>query len=352
MTVLDDVHAQKAADPGGMSDLICDFPDMMKRAIELALPTKFLDVTRPKNIVFCGMGGSAISADIASRLALKISDIPTVVTRGYDLPGFSGKDTLVFILSYSGNTEETLSCYWAALSSGAKIIAVTSGGELEKQSVKNGHALVKIPAGLPPRASMPYILVPIIRVLNELLPKAGLLEQIKEAACVLDEMRESLGPEKPFSENAAKQTAEAVFGKMPFILGSDGGSDAAAYRWKCQISENSKINSCFNSFPELDHNEVVNLAGKGSQNIFVVFLRDSEESDKMKKRIDATKKIIEGSVSGTGEIYSKGTCLLSRILSLCYFGDFVSLYLAFLSGEDPMPVKAIDKLKKELSAKK
>lgn len=345
MNVLDDAEKIKETDPQGMSGLICDFPSMMKKALDLALSVKFGSGAGINNIVFCGMGGSAISADIALRLASKLLSVPAVVIRGYDLPCFAGKDTLVFVLSYSGNTEETLSCYRAALAKGSRLIAVTSGGELEKLSLKNGHVLVKIPAGLPPRASMPYILVPILCALNELFPGAGLLEQINESISVVEEMRSVLGLEVPSAKNPAKKAANSMSDKIPFIFGSDGGSDAAAYRWKCQISENSKINSCFNVFPELDHNEIVNLAGPGSKNIFVVLLRDKDESEKMKARIDATRKIIEGSVGGTLEVYSKGKSLLSRILSLCYFGDFVSLYLAILTGSDPMPVKAIDKLK-------
>lgn len=349
MSVLNDTEKLKETDPSGMSDLICEFPVMAAKALELASAVKFDRGMQINNIVFCGMGGSAISADIVLRLVSKLLDVPAVVIRSYDLPNFVGKDTLVFVLSYSGNTEETLSCYHCALAKGAGLIAVTSGGELEAQSKKNGHVLVKIPPGLPPRASMPYLLVPIVCALNELFPGAGLSEQLKESISALKEERALLGPEKHLAENPAKKAAEAMSGKFPFILGSEGQSDAAAYRWKCQISENSKTNSCFNIFPELDHNEIVNLAGTGSKNIFVVLLRDKGESEKMKKRINATRKIIEGSVGGVLEVYSKGESLLSRILSLCYFGDFVSLYLAVLNGSDPMPVKAIDELKKELA---
>ncbi|MFA5104194.1 MAG: bifunctional phosphoglucose/phosphomannose isomerase [Candidatus Margulisiibacteriota bacterium] len=349
MSILDDIQKIKRVDPRGMSDLICSLPEMMKKALDLASAVKYDQGKQIKNIIFCGMGGSAISADIVLRLASNFLDVPVVVVRGYDLPNFAGKDTLVFILSYSGNTEETLSCYHAALSKGANIIAVTSGGQLEEQSIKNGHVLVKIPGDLPPRASMPYILVPVICALNELFPGHSLPEQVRESIFVLEGMKNTLGPEKLSPENPAKKTAEVLSGKFPFILGSEGGSDAAAYRWKCQLSENSKTNSCFNVFPELDHNEIVNLAGTGSKNIYIVFLRDKSESEKMKKRINVTKKIIEKSVGGTIEIYSKGESHLARMLSLCYFGDFVSLYLAVLNGFDPMPVKPIDELKEELS---
>lgn len=350
MTVLDDLTAQRSMDPGGMAELICRFPSMMKESLDLVSSVSLSPDIRPGGVIFCGMGGSAISADIASRLAERMFDVPAIVVRGYDLPKFAGKDSLVFILSYSGNTEETLSCYEEALSSGAKIIAVTSGGKLAERSIEKGHAIFKIPAGLPPRASMPYLLVPILYVLDRIFPGTDLLGQIGESVGVLEEIKDMLKPEIPLSANMAKQTAAAMIGKLPFIFGSEGGSDAAAYRWKCQISENSKMNACFNVFPEMDHNELVNLAGAGSKDVFAVFLRDERESGRMKKRIDVTENIIRGSISGAAKIYSKGISHLSRILSLCYFGDFVSIYLAFLAGVDPMPVKAIEKLKKELAA--
>lgn len=349
MSVLDDAAMLSKIDPGGMAALISRFPEMMKEARSIA-PALVPAETDPgfKNILFCGMGGSAISADISSNLISKALKVPSAVSRGYEIPRFTGPDTLVFVLSYSGNTEETLSCYEAAARSGAKIVAVTSGGRLGSLASSNGNILFSIPEGFPPRASMPYLLVPVISVLSKLFPEAGLAGQLDESISVLGQMAGDLGPGKPQAMNAAKKIAGSLIGRIPYIFGSHGGSDAAAYRWKCQISENSKMNSCHNVFPELDHNEIVNLAGKGSKDIFVVLLRDGDESDKMKKRIDVTRKIIESSTAGVAEVHSAGRSLLARMLSLCYFGDFVSLYLAVLGGEDPMPVKAIDRLKQEL----
>jgi len=349
MTVLDDAKRLKDLDPQGMAGLICGFPEMMKKALSIPVETKKATSAGIKNIVFCGMGGSAISADIACRLLSGHVDVPSAVVRGYNLPKFAGKGSLVFVLSYSGNTEETLSCYREALSRGADIIAVTSGGELEKLSAEAGHALVKIPSGLPPRASMPFILVPILRSLEAVFSLTDVIGQIEESILVLEDQRALMAPERPLAENPAKAAARDMFGKFPFILGSDWGSDAAAYRWKCQISENSKVNSCFNVFPELDHNEIVNLASGRSRGVFVVLLRDEEEGQKIQKRIDVTRDVIRNNVGGLLEVYSSGRSILCRILSLCYFGDFVSLYLALLEGEDPMPVKAIDTLKGELA---
>jgi len=349
---LDNINSYKEIDPNGMTDLISKFPEMMVDASKISSDVLFDFLDKPKNIVFCGMGGSAISADIASVILSKFGDIPSSVVRGYNLPHFVNTDSLVIILSYSGNTEETLSCYYQALNRTKNIVVISSGGKVLDLAIANKNVLFKIPKGLPPRASMPYLLIPIIFVINKFFIEAKLLDQVNEAYKTLVELKEKIGVNIPLKDNLAKQISSKIADKIIYIFGSEGGSDVAAYRFKCQLSENSKKNSFNNSFPELNHNEIVNLSFYNQQNITAILLRDSNESKQMQNRIEATKKILSKSKIEIAEIYSAGQSLLSKILSLCYFGDYVSLYLSILSGIDPMPVKPIDELKEELEKRK
>ena len=65
--------------------------------------------------------------------------------------------------------------------------------------------------------------------------------------------------------------------------------------------------------------------------------------------MEIVKGIIEKLKVEVIEEESSGENLLSRMFSLIQLGDFTSLYLAILNGEDPSPVKVIDFLKSELA---
>lgn len=348
LKILDNFENYHLIDPSGMSQLIKSFPQMMVDANNIVKNISFSKLPDIENILFCGMGGSAISADIASVLLSKISTVPYFVVRGYNLPNYISNKSLVIVLSYSGNTEETLSCYEQAIAKTSNIVVISSGGKLLELAKENNNIFIQIPKGLPPRASMPYLLVPIIYILSNFYPNINYNSQIKEAIDILLQVKSEIDVEILSEKNYAKQIAYKLNGRFVYIFGAEGGSDVAAYRWKCQFSENSKINSFNNSFPELNHNEIVNLTHKVDNNIAVIFLRDSKESDKMKKRIEVTKNLLSQKSIELLEVFSKGESDLARLLSLSYFGDYVSLYLAILSNVDPMPVKAIDELKKQL----
>jgi len=352
MNFLDNEDNAGKIDRSGMLSLIEGFPEMMERSSatsEGVRPEKISG--KIENIMFCGMGGSAISADVAQKLISECLDIPAAVSRSYDLPRFVGKNSIVFVLSYSGNTEETISAYENAKKAGSRIICITSGGRIEELAKKNGNVIYPLPQGFPPRASMPYILAALLYAVEDVLSGCGFKDQIKECIPVLKKIRDQNKPAIAHQGNIAKQIASKIFSRIPIILGSTTGSDVAAYRWKCQFSENSKITSVANVFPEMDHNEIVNLAGldKGKKDFCAVLLRDNSESEKIKKRIEATKGIISAGIEDIIEVWAEGETSLSRMMSLCYMGDFVSAYIALLRGVDPTPVTAIDKLKKELA---
>src|SRR3989338_928248 len=113
-------------DSSNMLKVIEDFPQQCKTALEL---TKGMSVTgRIDNIVVAGMGGSAICGDLL-KIYLHDLKIPVFVVRDYKVPSFVDENTLVFAVSYSGNTEETISAFCDALNKKAKIVAVTSGGQ-------------------------------------------------------------------------------------------------------------------------------------------------------------------------------------------------------------------------------
>ncbi|MFH1542271.1 MAG: bifunctional phosphoglucose/phosphomannose isomerase [bacterium] len=344
--ILDNLSEIKRLDPAGMLATVVALPDQLLQAYESAAEIKLPKLKKFSQIIVCGMGGSAISGNIISNLLGN----RVLVNRHYDLPDFVDAKTLVLALSYSGNTEETLSAVKQALKCQAQIVCVTSGGELKKIAAANELPVIPVPAGFQPRAALAFLLISALVALAKLGVVKNLEKEVKESAALLKTLGSSYLPETILKNNPVKQVAKKIFGKIPVILATSGTTEAAGLRLKTQLNENSKLTALFNVFPELNHNEIVNLAAlkKGEHNFALILLRDSADSERIKKRIEITKSLIGGQLGGITEIESQGASPLSRTLSLIYFGDLLSVYLAFLQEIDPTPVAVIERLKKEL----
>ncbi len=347
--VLDDREEIARLDPGGMLDLVRRLgamtADGWEAASDLALP-----LVSPRAVVVSGMGGSGIGGDILRALLAPIIAAPVITVRDYHLPAFVGRDALVFACSYSGNTEETLAAYQEAHATGAAVVAVTSGGALADLAAADGHPVVRVPPGLPPRAALPHLLMPMLRVTGRLGIGGVTDPEVREAAAVLGELAVRWGPEAPSSENPAKALAVALEGATPAIYASSPQFEPVAQRWKTQLNENSKVFACWGAFPELNHNETVGWEGVlgGHARLHAVILRDRDEGARNALRVEITRDLSLRKAGGVTDVCSQGNGLLARLLSLVLFGDLVSVYLAVLVGVDPTPVEIITEIKRRL----
>jgi glucose/mannose-6-phosphate isomerase len=347
----------RSLDPQNMLGAILGLPEQVDDAKRIALGISFKDLASRQfsSLVITGMGGSAIGGDFLRAGYEAELRVPVTVVRDYHLPEYVGPDTLVFVSSNSGNTEETLSCYAQARKLGAAVIAFTTGGRLRQLAESDGVPLVSFPGGLQPRAALGYSFVPLIvaAVRLGLIPEP-LLNEIDEASAVLRSVRNECNPDIGLDNNLAKQLAQSYVGKIPVIYGSQGERGVVAYRWKTQINENAKAYAIANVFPELNHNETVGWSGEHGQGdvertLIVTILRDDREPSQIAKRVDLTKQIIARQHVPCGDVWARGESTLSRMLSLVYVGDFASYYLAIAYGENPTPVRVIDWLKAELA---
>ena len=348
---LNNVDALRQLDTTNMFASIDSLPAQCSAAsgeiIDKVTLPQFKGIT---NILVTGLGGSAIGGDLLRVYAAGMLDVPVVVNRDYTIPKFVGASTLFFAVSYSGNTEETLSAYAEAHKRGASIVAITTGGKLGVMAKADGCPIVDIPAGLMPRAANGYLFIATLAVLQ----KAGFLPDLKaeidEAVYLLKDLCNQLAPEVKEEQNPAKQLARKLHGKIPVVWGSSGTTEVIAQRWKGQINENAKSPCYWNMFPELNHNEIVGLETPAEllRNIHIVILRDENDHPQVKKRMEITKEVFQGKVDGFTEIQAYGKGALARTYNLICIGDFASVYLAALNGVDPGPVKAIDFLKSEL----
>lgn len=321
-----------------MKEMIEKFPKLVKEGWALGDVVK-----RKKNVtkvIFLGMGGSAISGEIISEVAKLESKVPIEVVKGYDIPNYVNRRTLVVAISYSGNTEETLSALDQAIDKNAIIVGISSGGKLKEIAEEKGFDFVEVPKGYAPRAALPLLLFSALRLLvKSRVLRPVKIENIIEAINLVD-------------KNKAKKWAEIIKDKTPVVYGS-GPFRAVAKRWANQFNENSKILAFWGEFPEMNHNEIVGWWGDEKNKNFVpIILRGGIEHPRVLLRHEITLDI-GFKRAGESMIYeAEGTDLWARILNTIYFGDWISYNLALLRGVNPLPVKVIDELKSRLSSKK
>jgi glucose/mannose-6-phosphate isomerase len=352
MSMLDQRDRWISMDPKSMRSLLEAFPEQIQIAAEKGSD---LSLPKPKDInviLVTGLGGSAIGGDLVRSITEPQLEIPIIVNRNYDLPGFVGASTLVFACSYSGNTEETLSAYKQSRSAKASIICVTSGGQLESMAKTDGYPVLRLPGGLPPRAALGHALMTLLAAMRAMQIMPNLGGSIGETIALLKRLRNQYGTENPESTNPAKGLARSLHGKLVALYGSNGIMETAAYRWRSQIEENAKNLAFHHVLPEMNHNELVGwqYPEEVLRKIGVVFLRDKSDHPQTQRRFDLVKGLIGEKAGAMHEVWSEGNSLLARVLSVVYLGDFVSLYLAYLNNADPTPVEVIDYLKRNLSA--
>jgi glucose/mannose-6-phosphate isomerase len=313
-----------------MLQVIKDFPKQCREA--LGLPKGISASGKINNIVIAGMGGSAMGGDLL-KIYLSNTNIPVYVNRDYKVPNFVDENSLVFAVSYSGNTEETLSALNAAKEKKAQIIGITSGGKLAEECEK----VVNIPSGLQPRAALGYLFFPMLGILHN-------TNIIRVKNDELNEMMGILKQTNKFNEQG-EELSKKLKEKIPIIYASEA-LGAIAFRWKTQINENAKMPAFYNVFSEMNHNEIAGYKSMDHK-FSVVMILDKNDNDRVKKRMNICKEIMEEYVE-VEEVETQGESLLARMFSAIYLGDYVSYYMALWNRVDPSPVDIIEGMKKKL----
>ncbi len=325
-----------------MLDILRNFPTQCIEATKLGHGIKIncgtSEADSINEVVIAGVGGSAFAGDVVECLAGK--EVRVRVSKGYSLPFGVGKNSLVFAVSYSGNTEETISAFEEAVKKNiGRVIGVGSGGKLEALCKKQNFAFIKVPGGLPPRGSTGYLALSILNVLidNHIISSKWI---------------EKIGVELKDSdaEQTGKAIGERVFKKIPLVYSSDD-LECISYGWKMKFNENSKIHAFANKFPELDHNELVGYTKKNGD-FHTILVRDSGDNLRIKKRFDITQKLIERLGGECTVVNTKGSNLASRVFYALYVGDWASFYLALKNKVEARPVEIIEELKKEMEKNK
>jgi glucose/mannose-6-phosphate isomerase len=295
------------------------------------------------------MGGSAIGGDLLHDWLLDRVIIPIEVCRDYALPEYANGETLVFIVSYSGETEESLSALLDAVKRKCMIVAVASGGSLVSFAQRLHLPYMTVPSGLQPRVAVPYLFFPLVITMEKMGLVRGIEPELTEVIKVLKRLAKENSPEVSQQSNPAKKLAWELRATIPVVYGFRQYRSVAV-RFKSELNENSKIPAKWEVFPELNHNDVVGWEASEAlaKRFTVVLIRDKGEPPEIRNRIRATKKLVLTKVRKTLEVYAVGESSLAKMFSVLFIGDLTSVYLAILLGVDPAPVKIITAMKREM----
>ena len=362
MIDLDDEEIVAKYDKSNQIAIMLEWSDLIKEAREQCLKfnipekiqwkSKTIEYKQPENVIVCGMGASAIAGDYLTSLFRDEFKIPVTTDRRYQLPKYANEKSLVVCISYSGNTEETLSRYQDALEKNAMIVTISSSGLLEKLSNSIGTPHIKIREGLPPRSSLPLIYISLIKILEKFDLIESNDQDITETAEILEDLAKEYSPTTNKEENIAKKTAYSLFNTLPLLIGHSIYSPIA-FRGKCEFNENSKVLAIADVLPEQNHNGIVAWDNPNTvlNDVFAIFFRDKNEPKQIQIRVEETINTISKKTEKILEIFPKGKSNLAKQMTATYLIDFISIYLGILHELDPSSTFSIEKLKEVLKKK-
>jgi glucose/mannose-6-phosphate isomerase len=344
------VSERAVLDSLGMFDATAALPEQIEAAVVAAAATEGLPSHDSiENVVVLGMGGSGIAGDVCAAIAGPFMPVPVTVHKGYAPPQFVVEHTLVFAVSCSGNTEETLEAASMAAMAGSRVVAVSSGGELAALAGEWDAPHIAVPTSIPqPRAAIGALSIPLLVVLESVGLFPGAEQWISAAVAQLKIRRDQLVRDG----NDAAALARRLGRQMPLIYGGGDLGAVAALRWKAQFNENAKVAAFWNTIPELTHNEVCGWGQNGdvTRQIFrLINLRHDYEHPQIARRFALISEVVDEVVADIEEVRAEGEGALAQMFDLVLFGDFVSLHRAVQEGIDPGPVPVLTEIKTRLA---
>jgi len=336
-------------DSQGMFDAAAGLPEQVDAAVKVATAAGNLPSRNEiESVVVLGMGGSGVAGDLCAAIAGPFMPVPVLIQKGYAPPQFVNDSTLVFAVSFSGNTEETIEAASMAAMAGGHMVVVSRGGQLGDLAAGWGGTHIPIPDDIPqPRAGLGALSVPLLIVLEKVGLFPGATQWVGDAVDQLRARRDQLIKDG----NDAQELALRIGRDLPLIYGGGSLGGVAAMRWKTQFNENAKVAAFWNSLPELTHNEICGWGQNGdvTRQVFrLITLRHDHEHPQIARRFELVAGAMDEVVDAIDEVWAEGEGALAQLLDLIMMGDFVSLYLAAQEGIDPGPVPILDEIKAAL----
>lgn len=294
---------------------------------------------RPRLVVVTGMGGSGCVGDYVQALAWeKNNSLPVIVSKDYRLPGYVSSNDLVFVISYSGKTLETISAYKQAVEKRTRIVIITSDGYLAEEAEAKDIPVVKVIEGIPPRTALPEMLYGVLGVLDT---SGATIISKDEAESALEFLKENI---KYAVDEAYRIPIEIDRSKRNLVIATHTPLGVLAIRGKNEFNENAKIPVKIDVAPEWAHNDIVGWEEPYKKDWFSLLLVDPENRVG-RKLVDFMETIYREVGVETYKVVLKGKSLLEKLL----FGSLVlglaSVKLARLRGIDPMETRNIKRYK-------
>ncbi len=330
-----------------MLELVLGLPDQLEQGENLARTAVPIRRQRFDSVFVAGMGGSGIGGRIAQGLLLDSCPVPFYVCNDYHLPAVAGRRSLVVAVSFSGNTEETLSAYRQAHYRGCSMVAITSGGELGRLAARHCVPVVAVPNRMPPRAALGYLFSALLVTLERLGICSNQQPGLKEAAQLMRRRHR-------FWHSRARTIARQLKNLLPLVYSTSRMLDPVADRWRCQLNENSGVLCHTSSLPEHNHNEIVGMGRPSSvgRHSAVIALLDRQTDPRTRFRLKAMLEITLGAYQSTLILDTEGRSRLARVFSLVMLGDLVSVELARLLNKDAMEIEPINRLKQMMARRR
>lgn len=350
---LDDLSLLKQNDPQDMLGQVDSLPEQLASAWTLGLSLPLPEWPGLRQVVVAGMGGSAIGADLLAAYALSACPVPVFVHRDYGLPAFAaGPETLVIASSHSGNTEETLDSFDAALTRNCNILAVCTGGELKRRANANGITVWRFDHQGQPRAAVGYSFGLLLACFARLALIPNPEKDLREALAGMRSQQETLRAAVPVAQNPAKRLAGQLVGRWVNVYAA-GILAPVARRWKGQVNELAKAGAGFEFLPEADHNALAGLEHpEALMQTATLFLQSPSDHPRNRLRIDLTRQGFVQAGLNTDVYMAQGASPLAHIWTALHFGDYLAYYLAAAYAADPTPVEALENFKKALKEMK
>lgn len=352
MGQLDDESRIRAVDSENMLQSFDDFADQLVSAeaqfARFVLPTHFIQA---QEVIILGVGASAVAGQLAAALAQQTSTVPVLSLQGDRLPAHIDSHSLVLGLSYSGNDGETVAAFAEAGHRGAKLVGISTGGELGALCRKYRSPHFPIHYGAQARAAFGYLFIPTLGVLHRLgLVEFEVSDTLAQAMLGVRAYQKRLMVRVPTQQNPAKQLAEVLSGRMPLFVSSELLAPVAE-RWKAQWHENAKALAFADRFPAIVHTTAsgLELPIDLRDRLIVVGLRSQSDSQRDSLAQNLFQQLVTKlRYSFTEVVPQPSGSLLQDMLTLVVLGDYTSTYTALLAGVDPTPTPHIMELHERL----
>lgn len=346
--MLDDINVLKQRDAVRPLELIQSAHQQLTHALEVQNPDYI-----PQNIdhvIIAGMGGSALAADILVAHVSQFLSVSFATNKHYTLPAYANKNTLVIAASYSGNTEETLSCIQEAQSKNCQIALLSSGGTIKEIADKTNACYIELPSGMQPRMTVLYQLRALGLLFDHFnITPQSIYKELEVYQPWLKSISDQWTHDTPTEHNYAKQVALHATGKTAVFYGTPL-TTPLAYKWKISWNENAKNTAYHNTYPEFNHNEFIGWTSHPVEKPFAIFdIRSDFDNPRIIERMELSDQLLSGRRPKAHVLKLEGETYLKQAIASCVLADFTSIYLAVLNGVNPEPVALIETLKEKLA---